>query len=160
MKCNCKKTKCLKLYCDCFAQGLSCKDCNCKDCFNTSGNPRRKEAIMIILQKNILAFEPKIDNVSGSRVSGSSGTGRIHMKGCNCKKSGCLKKYCECFQNKVKCTDLCKCTGCKNCDPSPPHPHAHLKFKQQLEQNEKNEHLGDSLSPMVIHQVDVIPRET
>lgn len=34
--CNCKKSKCLKLYCECFQRKLYCKDCNCKDCLNTS----------------------------------------------------------------------------------------------------------------------------
>lgn len=29
-ECNCKKSKCLKLYCECFAKGLICGvDCNC-----------------------------------------------------------------------------------------------------------------------------------
>lgn len=33
--CNCKKSKCLKLYCECFAAELFCQGCNCTDCHNT-----------------------------------------------------------------------------------------------------------------------------
>ena len=32
--CNCRKSKCLKLYCECFAAGLLCNNCNCNDCQN------------------------------------------------------------------------------------------------------------------------------
>jgi len=104
--CNCKRSKCLKLYCDCFALGLGCgPDCNCQGCCNTEGNEERKTVMESILERNPHAFKPKILSATGS-----------HSKGCHCKKSGCLKKYCECYQSGVLCTDKCACDGCQNCD--------------------------------------------
>jgi len=33
---------------------------------------------------------------------------------CSCKRSKCLKRYCECFQAGVWCLDTCKCQECGN----------------------------------------------
>lgn len=33
---------------------------------------------------------------------------------CNCRRSECRKKYCECFNAGVECTVLCKCVDCLN----------------------------------------------
>ena len=36
------------------------------------------------------------------------------LKTCNCRKSRCLKQYCECFREKEFCSSLCNCMGCLN----------------------------------------------
>ena len=39
---------------------------------------------------------------------------QIHQEGCNCRRTNCLKKYCECYQQSIYCCGNCKCVDCKN----------------------------------------------
>ena len=61
MGCTCKRTKCLKLYCQCFAAKLECaNNCRCVSCHNTSEHAaQRQEAMRLILQRNPTAFDTK-----------------------------------------------------------------------------------------------------
>lgn len=201
----------LHSYCECFASGRYCDNCNCLNCLNNKDNEAvRQSAVESILERNPNAFRPKIQVGGGRRATQAAAAaatdksahataatapcsdavpGRVllydtqaclcapvvantpvaapatvvspltlpphhcpvlpcphtpslthsqtaegdthphsvrnapdgtvrHTKGCNCKKSSCLKKYCECFQGGIFCTEMCKCADCKNFDVS------------------------------------------
>ena len=90
--CTCTKTNCIKKYCACYSNGKFCDGCECINCMNTSKNKKEKENEN--RNRNILNYE---NNVI-----------------CNCTKSNCLKKYCECYKLGKECGTLCRCIGCAN----------------------------------------------
>lgn len=50
---------------------------------------------------------------------------------CNCLKSFCQAKYCECFRNAQICTPECNCKDCSNttCRSDQPRPQNHWTCK-------------------------------
>ena len=157
---SCVKSKCLRLYCDCFSavrifgygalmrvfdgavqnvvgdcgisrvfsfcscsvccqQGELCDQyCKCKSCLNKKSKEKvRSKAIEAVLQKDPCAFQRarlarqrRKDIASGNKTTSSR---------CNCKKSRCLKRYCECFHRGVLCGPMCTCQQCANNHKSP-----------------------------------------
>lgn len=101
--CNCKNSLCIKRYCECFTRMKFCNSlvCSCKNCYNTKNHLKeRNEAIQMYMQKSPISFK-KINLCENSPA-------------CSCRKSFCLKKYCECYQAGMKCSLMCKCIECHN----------------------------------------------
>merc|ERR1711959_419862 len=137
-RCSCKRTKCLKLYCPCFANGLFCNaKCNCSDCFNDQNCIAQVQAARKAIQsKNPDAFKPKVRLSRATKAYGSTphtqgamggGGGGDHsnepamlqhQRGCRCTRTRCLKRYCECFAAGAWCGTKCSCSNCLNNEES------------------------------------------
>lgn len=92
------------MYCECFAgSGYCLPGCACVGCKNSEENVDLVNVARAgILMKDPTAFDEKV------KTNG-------HQKGCRCKRSKCLKKYCECYNAGVKCNpNICQCIGCHN----------------------------------------------
>jgi hypothetical protein len=93
-RCTCAKSRCLKLYCDCYRAGQTCgADCRCVQCGNAPGAARAEAAREALA--NRMRAPPR-------------------LLGCRCRQSGCRRNYCVCFKAGLPCGVHCTCEGCEN----------------------------------------------
>ena len=100
--CNCKKSKCLKLYCDCFSSGTTCgSSCKCQNCQNEDPNgAARALSMRNIVRRNPYAFKPKVRDFGGARLC-------LVVLGCDVPISGiCLTHHDKWLQSACQCSVL------------------------------------------------------
>ncbi|PWZ09026.1 CRC domain-containing protein TSO1 [Zea mays] len=118
--CACKKSRCLKLYCPCFAGGGYCSDkCGCQPCFNKEAFSETVQTTRKVLLSRQKRMSMKINrrpeaNAEPMEDAHHSSSSTPPRRGCNCKKSSCLKKYCDCYQDGTGCSLFCRCDDCQN----------------------------------------------
>ena len=81
MSCQCVKSRCLQLYCECFHSGNVCNDqCRCKDCGNLEEDSEERLAKMAeVLKRNKNAFDEGENKFVKRR--------RKQKLGCSCTSS-------------------------------------------------------------------------
>ncbi len=105
--CTCTRTQCQKKYCACFSSGNYCQGCDCKGCLNVQRNNSN-----INIQDDDKFNNPKDKdfNITPNLCQENKPQAIV----CNCTKSKCMKKYCECYKMNIDCGNLCRCIDCQN----------------------------------------------
>ena len=101
-KCTCSKSGCRKKYCVCYSNERPCQECGCQNCEN---RPKKSE-------QNLEKSNNKNSNISIHNYNND----KNQRLSCNCTKSNCMKKYCECYKQGIKCNSFCRCILCNNYD--------------------------------------------
>ena len=90
--------------------------------------PEVNQSLKMINTFNAIPPQPSLDNLDipihppsedslAERLSPlptATHSGKKRKIGCTCKKTFCLKMYCECFSQGKQCGDDCGCLNCKN----------------------------------------------
>ena len=100
IKCNCSKSGCRKKYCICYSKGKSCQECDCQNCENKP--------------KGLEQYSEKLNNANSNNSIYNHINNSNQRLSCNCTKSNCLKKYCECYKQGISCNSYCRCILCNN----------------------------------------------
>jgi hypothetical protein len=91
--------------------------------------------------------------------------GDIMERACYCKKSYCLKKYCECYNNGAKCNNNCKCEECKNTEDNMENERSNTIRAMEVEEvkgeprKERSEQEVDEINNKIDEIVRVTPAE-
>ena len=106
--CTCTRTQCQKKYCACFSSGNYCQGCDCKGCLNIKRDNNNN-----IIQEGEKIYDNQKDkeiNIQNNLCQENKAQAIV----CNCTKSRCMKKYCECYKMNIDCGNLCRCIDCQN----------------------------------------------
>jgi len=140
--CTCTRTQCQKKYCACFALGKYCQGCDCKGCLNTQKENNNNNTIYqdegeIYNNNNNNQKEEEINNISRNMCQDT----KVQAIVCNCTKSKCMKKYCECYKMNIPCGTLCRCIDCQNKN----NQNIYSNMNMNVNNNEKNINIINNL---------------
>eukprot|EP01017_Pseudomicrothorax_dubius_P049420 TRINITY_DN918_c0_g1_i1.p1 TRINITY_DN918_c0_g1~~TRINITY_DN918_c0_g1_i1.p1 ORF type:complete len:428 (-),score=73.86 TRINITY_DN918_c0_g1_i1:136-1419(-) len=109
--CKCKKSRCLKLYCECFANQKFCEECECIDCGNVKENEVQRAETFAVKRQKIMETEAakrkremRMDKLE--RGLNLTKEENVDSRG---RKLVSLRKQCECFQAGAEGSRSCRC---------------------------------------------------
>ena len=100
----------MRLHCKCFKNNQKCgPSCGCTSCYNNDENQELIDKIKT--QTKLICSSAFNSPTILLKINGKIET---FSKGCSCSKYDCLKNYCGCHKNGLKCNPLCHCSSCGN----------------------------------------------